>query len=58
MFARMLDPTMTYSCAFFSESDMSLEEAQIAKLERVCQKLGFRIKQDLSDAVVRAVLDL
>jgi cyclopropane-fatty-acyl-phospholipid synthase len=39
MFERMLDPTMTYSCAFFSESDMSLEQAQIAKLERVCEKL-------------------
>jgi cyclopropane-fatty-acyl-phospholipid synthase len=39
MFSRMLDPTMTYSCAFFGERGMSLEEAQIAKLERVCEKL-------------------
>jgi cyclopropane-fatty-acyl-phospholipid synthase len=39
MFSRMLDPTMTYSCAFFAERGMSLEEAQIAKLERVCEKL-------------------
>jgi cyclopropane-fatty-acyl-phospholipid synthase len=39
MFSRMLDPTMTYSCALFSDPAMSLEEAQIAKLERVCEKL-------------------
>jgi cyclopropane-fatty-acyl-phospholipid synthase len=39
MFSRMLDPTMTYSCAFFADPAMSLEEAQIAKLERVCEKL-------------------
>ncbi len=35
----MLDPSMTYSCALFSDPGMSLEEAQLAKLERVCEKL-------------------
>ena len=39
LFAQMLDPTMTYSCALFRDSDMSLEDAQLAKLERVCDKL-------------------
>ena len=34
-----LDPTMTYSCAFFSESDTNLEAASIEKLDRICRKL-------------------
>ena len=28
-----LDATQTYSCAFFERDDMSLEEAQIAKID-------------------------
>ncbi len=40
LFERMLDPTMMYSCAFFERPSMSLEEASMAKLERVCQKLA------------------
>jgi cyclopropane-fatty-acyl-phospholipid synthase len=39
LFKRMLDPTMTYSCALFVDPHDSLEEAQVAKLELVCQKL-------------------
>ncbi len=39
LFARMLDPTMSYSCAFFQRREMSLEQAQAAKLERICEKL-------------------
>jgi cyclopropane-fatty-acyl-phospholipid synthase len=39
-FSRMLDPTMTYSCAIFEEPEVSLEDAQLAKLERVCEKLA------------------
>ena len=39
LFSRMLDETMTYSCALFSEPDMSLEDAQLAKLDRVCDVL-------------------
>jgi cyclopropane-fatty-acyl-phospholipid synthase len=39
LFARMLDPTLSYSCAVFEEPAMTLEEAQLAKLERVCEKL-------------------
>ena len=39
LFELMLDPTMTYSCAYWEEPGMSLEEAQIAKLRRVCAKL-------------------
>jgi cyclopropane-fatty-acyl-phospholipid synthase len=39
LFKRMLDPTLTYSCANFDREDMTLEEAQLAKLELVCEKL-------------------
>ena len=39
LFSRMLDPTMSYSCAVFDRPGMSLEEASIAKYERVCKKL-------------------
>jgi cyclopropane-fatty-acyl-phospholipid synthase len=39
MFRLFLDETMTYSCALWESSDMTLREAQEAKLERVCRKL-------------------
>ncbi len=39
LFSRMLDPTMSYSCAIFEHDGMTLEEASLAKLERVCEKL-------------------
>jgi cyclopropane-fatty-acyl-phospholipid synthase len=39
LFERMLDPTMSYSCAVFESPHVSLEQAQLAKLERICQRL-------------------
>ncbi|MGZ4243399.1 MAG: class I SAM-dependent methyltransferase [Solirubrobacteraceae bacterium] len=39
LFERMLDPTMMYSCALFERPGMTLEEASVAKLERVCDRL-------------------
>jgi len=39
-FALFLDESMTYSCALFSRGAATLEEAQRAKLELVCAKLG------------------
>jgi cyclopropane-fatty-acyl-phospholipid synthase len=39
LFSLMLDETMMYSCAIFEHADSSLAEAQIAKLDRICQKL-------------------
>jgi len=39
LFKRMLDPSMTYSCAVFDPPQLSLEQAQRAKLELVCRKL-------------------
>ena len=41
-FALFLDPSMTYSCAIFSRGARTLEEAQEAKLELVCSKLGLK----------------
>jgi cyclopropane-fatty-acyl-phospholipid synthase len=39
LFERMLDPTMMYSCALFERPGMSLYDASVAKLERVCERL-------------------
>ena len=36
----VLGPSMTYSCARFTHEDASLEEAQAAKHDLVCRKLG------------------
>jgi len=41
-FELFLDPTMMYSCAYFADADMTLEAAQIAKLDRVCRKLDLK----------------
>ena len=38
-FELMLDPTMMYSAAVFTRPDMTLEEAQIEKLDLICRKL-------------------
>jgi cyclopropane-fatty-acyl-phospholipid synthase len=39
MFRLFLDETMTYSCALFEDPGMTLRDAQLAKLDRVCRKL-------------------
>ncbi|MBK9128699.1 MAG: class I SAM-dependent methyltransferase [Phycisphaerales bacterium] len=44
-YALWLDETMTYSSAVFESPAMSLADAQRAKLERVCRKLGLRAGQ-------------
>jgi cyclopropane-fatty-acyl-phospholipid synthase len=42
LFSQFLDPTMMYSCAVFESPSATLEEASLAKLERVCAKLELR----------------
>ena len=42
LFALFLDRTMMYSCAVFERPQATLEEASLAKLERVCAKLALR----------------
>ncbi len=39
LFSLFLDPTMMYSCAYFESPEQSLEEAQLAKLDRACRAL-------------------
>ncbi|UXA20801.1 cyclopropane mycolic acid synthase family methyltransferase [Mycobacterium sp. SMC-4] len=44
-----LDPTQTYSCAYFERDEMSLEEAQIAKIDLSLGKLGLQPGMTLLD---------
>jgi len=39
LFSLFLDATMMYSCAFFESPEVTLEEAQDAKLDRICRAL-------------------
>ncbi len=39
LFEMFLDPTMMYSCGVFDSPQSTLEEASLAKLERICEKL-------------------
>ena len=41
-FRLFLDPTMMYSSAVFERADMTLEQASIAKLDRICRKLDLK----------------
>jgi cyclopropane-fatty-acyl-phospholipid synthase len=43
------DPTQTYSCAYFERADMTLEEAQIAKIDLALGKLGLQPGMTLLD---------
>ncbi len=47
-FAAMLDPTLQYSCAYFSGTD-DLAEAQRRKLDLICRKLGLKPGMRLLD---------
>lgn len=38
-FALFLDPSMTYSCGYYAHAGVTLEEASLAKIDRLCQKL-------------------
>jgi cyclopropane-fatty-acyl-phospholipid synthase len=48
-FRLFLDPTQTYSCAYFERDDMTLEEAQIAKIDLALGKLGLQTGMTLLD---------
>jgi len=41
-FQQFLDPTMMYSCGVFEHPEQSMEQASIAKLERICRKLDLQ----------------
>ena len=48
-FRLWLDPTRTYSCAYFERDDMTLEEAQLAKIDLALGKLGLQPGMTLLD---------
>lgn len=48
LFARMLDPHMQYSCAYWREAE-TLEQAQNAKLKMICEKLQLKPGMRLLD---------
>jgi cyclopropane fatty-acyl-phospholipid synthase-like methyltransferase len=43
------DPTQTYSCAYFERDDMTLQEAQLAKIDLALGKLGLQPGMTLLD---------
>ena len=45
-----LDRQMVYTCAYFPTPDVSLEDAQKAKMELVCRKLGLRPGETVLEA--------
>ena len=48
-FRLFLDPTMTYSCAYFPTGKETLQEAQIAKIDLSLGKLGLKSGERLLD---------
>lgn len=49
IFWQYLDPTMTYTCAYWKEGTRDLKEAQENKLDHVCRKLRLRPGEHLVD---------
>jgi len=45
-----LDDRMVYTCAYFERPDMTLAEAQVAKLDHVCRKLQLQPGQTVVEA--------
>ncbi|OBK45675.1 cyclopropane mycolic acid synthase family methyltransferase [Mycobacterium sp. 1081908.1] len=48
-FALFVDPSRTYSCAYFPREGMTLQEAQLAKIDLTLDKLGLRPGMTLLD---------
>ena len=48
-FQLFLDPTQTYSCAYFERDDMTLQQAQTAKIDLALGKLGLQPGMTLLD---------
>ncbi|HUI58541.1 MAG TPA: cyclopropane-fatty-acyl-phospholipid synthase family protein [Bryobacteraceae bacterium] len=45
-----LDRDLVYTCAYFDDPEMTLEEAQQAKMDLVCRKLGLRSGERVVEA--------
>ncbi len=48
-FRLFLDATQTYSCAYFERGNMTLEQAQVAKIDLALGKLDLRTGMTLLD---------
>ena len=48
-YALWLDPRRVYSCAYYARADMSLAQAQEAKLDHICRKLMLQPGERLLD---------
>ena len=48
-YALWLDPSMTYSCAYFERPEFTLEQAQMAKIDLAFRKVGLRKGHRLLD---------
>src|SRR5437763_6717281 len=48
-FRLWLDPSQTYSCAYFERDEMTLQEAQLAKIDLALSKLGLQPGMTLVD---------
>jgi cyclopropane-fatty-acyl-phospholipid synthase len=49
-YRRWLDEQLVYTCAYYSSPDLTLEEAQIAKLDHVCRKLRLQPNDTVLEA--------
>ena len=45
-----LDERMVYTCAYYEQPDLTLAEAQVAKLDHVCRKLQLKPGQEVIEA--------
>lgn len=48
LYAAMLDARMTYTCGYWKQAD-TLDEAQEAKLDLICRKIGLRLGHHVLD---------
>jgi cyclopropane-fatty-acyl-phospholipid synthase len=46
-YALFLDETMTYSCGIFEGEDSTLQEASLAKYDRICKKLALKPEDEV-----------
>jgi cyclopropane-fatty-acyl-phospholipid synthase len=49
-YALWLDEQLLYTCAYFDSPEASLEQAQVAKMDLVCRKLGLRPGETVVEA--------
>jgi cyclopropane-fatty-acyl-phospholipid synthase len=49
-YALWLDAQLLYTCAYFESPGQSLEDAQVAKMDHVCRKLGLRPGETVVEA--------